>query len=142
MYDVMNGTIVQKRKENMVSLTGAGWPSQAKRSHAQHEEYARKTLYAYMPCPELAGTEYVDAAVREYYGTYAAALADFVRDRDNCWCPKWIRRNYEIQNKEATSSMLPKDVTPTAELPALPKKEEGSSSEKNIHTVPTLSFSR
>ena len=38
MYDVVGGAIVQKRKEKMVALTGAGWPSQAKRSHAQHEE--------------------------------------------------------------------------------------------------------
>ena len=55
---------MQKRKEKIVALTGAGWPSQAKRSHAQHEDYARKTLYAYMPCPGLAGTEYIDAAVK------------------------------------------------------------------------------
>ena len=111
MYDVVSGTIVQKRKEKIVALTGAGWPGQAKRSHANHEEYAKKTLYAYMPCPGLAGTEYVDAAVREHYGTYAKALYDFVGDRNNCWCPKWIRRNYEIQNKDATSAVLPKDLS-------------------------------
>ena len=44
LYDVANGTIIQKRKEKMVALTGAGWPSQAKRSHANHEDYARKNF--------------------------------------------------------------------------------------------------
>ena len=42
LFDVASGVIVQKRKEKFVALTGAGWPSQAKRSHAQHEDYARK----------------------------------------------------------------------------------------------------
>ena len=133
LYDVVSGSIVQKRKEKFVALTGAGWPGQAKRSHAQHEDYAKKTLYAYMPCPGLAGTEYVDAAVREYYGSYARALADFVADRNNRWCPKWVRRNYEIQNKEAANAVLPKDASMGHELPALPEKETSGDPEKFPH---------
>ena len=125
--------IVQKRKEKMVAVTGAGWPSQAKRSHAQHEEYARKTLYSYMPCQGLAGTNYVEAAVREYYGTFGKALADFVQDRNNCWCPKWVRRNYEIQNKEASSAVLPKDTSTTCVLPPLPEKDASDDPEKFPH---------
>ena len=39
----------------MIALTGNGWPTQAKRSHKFHEEYAKKTLYAYMPCAGLQG---------------------------------------------------------------------------------------
>ena len=100
MYDVCRGRIVQKRMEKMVALIGNGWPAQAKRSHKLHEEYAKKTLYAYMPCEGLAGTEYIDEIVRGRYGNrYGELLLDFVNDRSNKWCPKWIRRNYEIQNK-------------------------------------------
>ena len=101
MYDVYRGRLIQKRTEKIVALTGNGWPAQAKRSHKLHEEYAKKTLYAYMPCAGLAGTEYIDAIVRDSYrGLYGELLLDFVSDRKNKWCPKWIRRNYEIQNKE------------------------------------------
>ena len=84
-----------------VALTGNGWPAQVKRSHKLHEEFAKKTLYAYMPCKDLAGTEYIDAVVQQSYGgRYSELLLDFVNDRHNKWCPTWIRRNYEIQNKD------------------------------------------
>ena len=62
--------------------------------------YAKKTLYAYMPCAGLEGTEYIDRVVATFYKkSYAAALRDFVTDPENIWCPKWIKRNYEIYNK-------------------------------------------
>ena len=68
----------------MIALTGNGWPTQAKRSHKLHEEYAKKTLYAYMPCECVSGTEYIDMIVRTYYnGRYGELLLDFVNDRNN-----------------------------------------------------------
>ena len=56
----------------MVALTGNGWPAQAKREHKLHAEYARKRLYADMPCPGYEGTDYIGAVVRSYYdGCYS-----------------------------------------------------------------------
>ena len=108
MYDVAKGAIIKKQTEKFVALSGNGWPAQAKRAHELHREYARKTLHAYMPCYGSSGVEYIDAAVRTYYdGSYAAALEDFVMDTDNLWCPKWIKRNYEIQNKLAPDTTAP-----------------------------------
>ena len=53
-----------------------------------------------MPCAGLEGTEYIDRVVATFYKkSYAAALRDFVTDPENIWCPKWIKRNYEIYNK-------------------------------------------
>ena len=125
MFDVVRGKIVQKRKEKMVALTGNGWPAQAKRSHEKHSEYAKKTLYAYMPCPGLAGTEYIDAVVRrDYQNSYARMLAAFVRDRNNCWCPKWIRRNYEIQNKETDDAIAPVTISDAPEKSPTPNEAE------------------
>ena len=43
MYDVARGCLVRKEREKFVSLTGNGWPAQAKRTHAMHADYARKT---------------------------------------------------------------------------------------------------
>ena len=95
LYDFFRGRLLQKRTEKIVAVTGNGWPAQAKRSHKLHEEYAKKTLHAYMPCAGTAGTEYIDAVVRKSYrGRYGELLLDFVNDRKNRWCPKWIRRNY------------------------------------------------
>ena len=98
----VNGTkIVQRRKEKMIAINGAGWPRQAKRSHEKHVDYANKTLYAYMPCAGSSGSSYVDAVVTQYYkGSYPAALEAFVHDPLNKWCPTWIRRNYDVQNSD------------------------------------------
>ena len=83
-----------------MAVTGTGWPSQAKRSHPCHAHYARHALYAYMPCEGNRGTDYIDECVDKFYnGNWATALKSFVSDVDNLWCPKWIRRNYEVQNK-------------------------------------------
>ncbi len=84
MYDVAKGTIVKKNTEKFVAVTGNGWPAQARTTHANHAEYARKTLYAYMPCAEYSGVEYIDAVVQRHYaGSYQIALRDFVMDPRN-----------------------------------------------------------
>ena len=99
LYDVNKNRLIKRRKEAIVAITGAYWPSQAAVTHENHEEYARRTLYAYMLCPGLLGIEYIDHAVAEYYGnSFGAALRDFVRE-GNVWCPPWIQRNYEVQNQ-------------------------------------------
>ena len=83
----------------MLRVNGCGWPRQAKISHPQHSEYARKTLYAYAPCHRLRGSDYLDDAVRRYHGgDWAQALRAFVQDQGNQWCPTWIKRNYEVEN--------------------------------------------
>ena len=93
--------LIKRRREAVVALTANGWPSAAKRSHSEHNEYARRTLLAYMPCPELRGIDYIEqAAVRHYDGRWDVFLKDFVADLSNCWCPSWIRRNYEILNAD------------------------------------------
>ena len=52
-YDVSRGAIQRKKREKFVGLTGNGWPAQAKTTHQHHADYAKKTLYAYMPCAGL-----------------------------------------------------------------------------------------
>ena len=92
--------LVQRRREKFVALNGTGWPAQAKRGHVHHEDYAKRTLYAYMPCAGLSGTKYVDDVVRAHYGnSFGSALEAFVYDSHNEWRPTWIKRNYEMLNK-------------------------------------------
>ena len=99
LFDVQNGRIVMRRSETMLAISGAGWPSAAKRSHSGHADVARRTLYAYMPCRGLRGVEYVDACVARFFNNdWGAALEDFVSDGTNCWCPPWIKRNYTQMN--------------------------------------------
>ena len=50
-----------------MALTGNGWPAIAARSHPEHEDYSRKTLYAYMPCAGLRGTDFIDDVVQRQY---------------------------------------------------------------------------
>ena len=89
----------RRRQEKFVSVSGTGFPAQAARSHADHDFYAQRILYAYMPCSGLAGFEYIDAVVaRDFDGSYREALRSFVCDACNLWCPTWIRRNYEYLN--------------------------------------------
>ena len=65
-----------------------------------HHEYARKTLYAYMPCLGLQGLDYIDNVVDAYYsGDYRKLLQDFVQDELNIWCPTWVRQNYNVRNQ-------------------------------------------
>ena len=93
--------ILRRRKEAIVALTGNGWPAMAERSHPEHENYSRKTLYAYMPCAGLQGTEFIDDIVTKHYNrSYADMLRHFCRAKENKWCPPWIAKNYESQNPE------------------------------------------
>ena len=63
-------------------------------------EYAQKTLYTFMLCEGLRGTDYVDEVCRRFYrNSWADFLRDFVEDMANVWCPTWIKRNYEILNQ-------------------------------------------
>ena len=87
----------------MIAINGAGWPRQAKVTHPQHQEYARKTLYAYAPCHGFSGTEYLHEAVRRYYkNNWGLMLRHFVEDVGNQWCPTWIKRNYYMENPPET----------------------------------------
>ena len=85
----------------MIALNGTGWPQEAVKTHKNHEAYAKKTLYAYMPCANFQGTAYIDNVVAIYWnGDWTAALETFVSDPLNLWCPPWIRRNYEVLNPD------------------------------------------
>ena len=50
LYAVDRQRLVRRRRERVVALTGTGWPTQARRAHALHADYARRALYAYAPC--------------------------------------------------------------------------------------------
>ena len=58
-------TVVQKEKP--VALSGTGRQSHAHVDHAQHEEYARRTLLAYCPCLGVQGTDGVVELVRSRF---------------------------------------------------------------------------
>ena len=83
-----------------------------------------------MPCADLRGTDYIDDCVRTYFKRdWPAALKAFVSDVDNLWCPKWLRRNYEIQNKtdvlDETDAVAPVDAADLrCQLCELPDKNE------------------
>ena len=101
LFDVNKKKLVRKRRESFVALTGVGWPKHANRNHAQHAEYAKRTLLAYMPCPKLFGTEFIVNYVESRWGRngWPKALETFVLDGKNPWCPTWVYRNYEVQNE-------------------------------------------
>ena len=94
MFDVQKQRLVRRQREKIISITGCGWPSHANQNSPHHEEYARKTLYAYMPCLDLQGVEFIDACVQDNFSnSWKLALEMFVKDPSNIWCPPWIRRN-------------------------------------------------
>jgi len=84
-----------------------------------------------MPCAGLSGVEYVDAVVKAFYrGSYAAALEDFIMDADNVWCPKWIKRNYEIRNKfSEDAAAAPHAQDAVVPLPPARPDDDASSAE-------------
>ena len=91
--------LIKRKQEKIVAVNGAGWPSQAKKSSADHASYAQKTLYIYCPCRELEGTEYLDQICQEVYqGNWTNFLEAFVRCPTHIWCPIWISRNYKMLN--------------------------------------------
>ena len=105
LYSVQGKRLRKRQREKMLALNGCGWPRQAKTSHALHQEYARKTLYAYAPCADLAGTEYLDQAISKYFhNDWGRALKHFVEDFGNHWCPTWIKRNYCMENPPDSSA--------------------------------------
>ena len=123
LFDVNKNRLVRKQKEQFVALTGVGWPKHAAQGHAQHSEYARRTLLAYMPCEGLQGTNFILNYVSEHCrNSWRLALFKFVMDPLNRWCPTWIRRNYEMEN-DLISGL------PNLSLPAPPEDADGSSSE-------------
>ena len=106
LFSVTGNQLRKRRQEKMLRVNGCGWPRQAKTSHPQHSEYARKTFYAYAPCHGLRGSDYLDDAVRRYHGgDWAQALRAFVQDHGNQWCPTWIKRNYEVENPETPDTL-------------------------------------
>ena len=130
LFDVRNGRIFKRHREAIVAVTGNGLPTRANAKNPQHAQYARLTLYAYMPCADLRGTDYIDDCVRIYFKQdWPAALKAFVSDVDNLWCPKWLRRNYEVQNKtdvlDETDAVAPVDAADLrCQLCELPDKTE------------------
>ena len=101
MYDYRHGKIVRRRGEHIVAVNGVGWPAMAARSHPEHEDYCRKTLYAYMPCEGLSGVSFIDATVRSHYGgSCSRLLRHFCRAKENKWCPPWVARNFEACNPD------------------------------------------
>ena len=105
MFGVHGNRLVKHQRETMIAVTGSGWQSQAARTHEHHAEYCRKNLYAYMPCAEFCGTEYIDRAAELYYNNdYAAFFQDFCTDVTNKWCPPWIKHNYAMRNKDVPTT--------------------------------------
>ena len=99
LYSVQGTRLRKRQREKMLAVNGCGWPRQAKITHPLHQEYAKKTLYAYAPCHELHGTEYLDHSVRMFFkGNWGLFLKHFVEDVGNFWCPTWIKRNYYMEN--------------------------------------------
>ena len=44
LFSVTGQRLRKRRHEKMIAVNGCGWPRQAKTSHPEHHEYARKTL--------------------------------------------------------------------------------------------------
>ena len=113
MFYSSGGRLHRRQKEKFLSVSGLGFPAQADCAHPEHATYARKTLYAYMPCAGTSGFDYIDAAVEQWYGgDWTKALREFVRDPTNKWCPRWVKNNYNMLNKEVDSSSEASDSPP------------------------------
>lgn len=118
LFDVVKKIFKKQEKEQIVALNGSGWPKHAKfpKGCQKHEDYCKRTLLAYMPCPGLEGTSYIVNAVHAYYGkSLPRALWFFVMDPKNRWCPTWIVRNYEVHNN--CTHGLPRLSAPPAPPP-------------------------
>ena len=103
-------------------MNGLGWPAQARVTHPRHVEYAKRALMAYMPCPRMTGSDYIEFVARRDYGnSWPAFLRDFAMDSRNFWCPSWLARNYEKENEVLQG--LPVDQLVLPPLPAVPSNE-------------------
>ena len=130
LFDVVKGKIVRKQKEQFVALSGTGWPRHAKyvKDCQKHEEYCKRILFAYMPCPGLEGTSYIVSAVQAHYGDcWPRALWKFVMDPKNRWCPMWIVRNYEVHN-DCTHGLPHLSAPPAPE----PRKQDGAPEDEGL----------
>ena len=117
-------------------MNGLGWPAQARVTHPRHAEYAKRALLAYMPCPRMAGSEYIEfVAQRDYDNSWPAFLREFVMDSRNFWCPTWLARNYEKENEVLQG--LPVDQLVLPPLPAVLSPEE-QGKVKSKEKVPDL----
>ena len=124
LYDVQRKRLVKRQKEAIVAITGTGWSTHAAVTHAHHEDYAKRVLYAYMPCAGLSGIECIHDAVAQHHGnSFAAGLKHFVRE-ENIHCPPWIQRNYEVQNQNKHSEEMCPARNPEKEVVATSKTEE------------------
>ena len=63
-YYYANKRLVRRQKERFFSVSGTGHPGCANRSNPEHEFYARRTLYAYIPRAGLQGLSYIDEVVQ------------------------------------------------------------------------------
>ena len=138
MFTNSKNKLVRRKREKIVALNGAGWPAQAKRTHVHHTEYARRTLYAYMPCAGLRGTDYIDDVVRDQFGNnWEDALRAFVTDKLQKWCPTWIKRNYEKLNQVDLAEVTARSPI-VFEEPPPPVKEEPHSDGDQQSSTPKL----
>ena len=94
LYYYKDGKLVRRQWERFLSVTGAGLPAHASRTHALHDAYAKHTLYAYMPCEELRGVDYIDSVCEhQFENSWPDFLREFVAAETNKWCPTRIRAN-------------------------------------------------
>ena len=126
-YDVKEGRLSRRRREAIVAVSGTYLPSHAAVGHENHEEYAKRNLYAYMPCAGLLGIEYIDQVVAEHYGgSFGAGLRDFVRD-GNMWCPPWLRCHYADRNPVHGEAASVASQAQRVHEPAATSREEKAS---------------
>ena len=107
LYYYSAKSLHRRQQERFVSITGAGHPSQAARAHSEHENYAKHTLYVYMPCEALRGVDYIDDVCKHQFGdSWSAFLRAFVESDTNKWCPTWIRQNYRCVNRVRKEALM------------------------------------
>ena len=126
LYYYQGSSLHRRQRERMLSVTGAGYPKQAARTHAHHESYAQRTLYAYMPCDGLRGLDYVDGVwAQQFAKSWPTFLRRFVAAEENKWCPTWIRKNYDWENRrgEDDAASSPGDSEADGPDDAAPRTE-------------------
>ena len=112
-----NKRLVKRQKERFLSKSGTGHPGCANRSNPEHEFYARRTLYAYMPCAGLRGLDCIDEVVQVVYnGSWSDAFRAFVEDDADIWCPTWIRKNYKVLHDVVEQANADGETVPTTKV--------------------------
>ena len=88
-----------------------------------------------MPCAGVAGVEYVDNVVAQFYeGCYGALLKAFVEDEDNMWCPTWVRENYRVRNQRDDTVKEQENSVPTKQGPTFRFEEDGDATQATRKT--------